>query len=312
MPNRNYNAGNYHYGFNGKENDKSINEGAQDYGMRIYDNRLGRFFSRDPLAEFLPSKSPYSFADNSPIYRIDYEGLFDIKYAGNAKVSPEAKKIFKEIVDNLQYYLQNSPDVLNVIAKQTGYTNERILDLVSSTNKEITIMVEDRSYMQTGAAVSYNDYTNHQLSISDNLIDELKDITNIKDQTFQATLTIISAGLVLHEFTHYGDRDANAGTITSSGVEDDESCATNSDGTQGYRSEYNHRGSDTEEAMYKESVAIRKDGDWTNYSNNPKSDFKKMRQKIQLTRNTFKILKVFLPITTKGKTGTGKRSVPSF
>ncbi len=41
----------YRYGFNGKESDDEIKgEGnQQDYGMRIYDTRLGRFLSVDPL-----------------------------------------------------------------------------------------------------------------------------------------------------------------------------------------------------------------------------------------------------------------------
>ena len=38
----------YLYGFNGKENDKDISFGEQDYGMRIYDGRLGKFLSVDP------------------------------------------------------------------------------------------------------------------------------------------------------------------------------------------------------------------------------------------------------------------------
>lgn len=42
----------YRYGFNGKENDndvKGIEGSQQDYGMRIYDPRLGRFLSVDPV-----------------------------------------------------------------------------------------------------------------------------------------------------------------------------------------------------------------------------------------------------------------------
>ena len=41
----------YRYGFNGKENDDEVKgEGnQQDYGMRIYDPRLGRFLSVDPF-----------------------------------------------------------------------------------------------------------------------------------------------------------------------------------------------------------------------------------------------------------------------
>ena len=57
MPGRRYSAGSqYRYGFNGKENDNEVKgEGnQQDYGMRIYDPRLGRFLSVDPLARDYP------------------------------------------------------------------------------------------------------------------------------------------------------------------------------------------------------------------------------------------------------------------
>jgi len=64
----------YRYGFNGKEDDKEV-EGEQDYGMRIYDKRLGRFKSVDPLTRSFPSLSVYQYASNSPISNIDYDGL---------------------------------------------------------------------------------------------------------------------------------------------------------------------------------------------------------------------------------------------
>src|SRR5690606_9621159 len=51
MPGRAWTLGDaYRYGFNGKENDNEVKgEGnQQDYGMRIYDTRLGRFLSVDP------------------------------------------------------------------------------------------------------------------------------------------------------------------------------------------------------------------------------------------------------------------------
>jgi RHS repeat-associated protein len=79
MPGKNYNAPNgkdYRYGFNGKENDNEVKgEGnQQDYGMRIYDGRLGRFLSVDPLIKKLPWLSPYSFAGNNPIALIEKDG----------------------------------------------------------------------------------------------------------------------------------------------------------------------------------------------------------------------------------------------
>src|SRR5215218_8453250 len=50
----------YRYGFNGKENDPEIKgEGnQQDYGMRIYDPRLGKFLSVDPLGKKYPWYTP--------------------------------------------------------------------------------------------------------------------------------------------------------------------------------------------------------------------------------------------------------------
>ena len=75
MPGRKFSAGSgYRYGFNGKENDKDISEGGQDYGMRIYDARLGRFLSVDPLTKSYPHYTPYSYAGNKPIKFIDLDG----------------------------------------------------------------------------------------------------------------------------------------------------------------------------------------------------------------------------------------------
>ncbi|MBV8255407.1 MAG: AHH domain-containing protein [Chitinophaga sp.] len=69
-------TGGYRYGFNGKENDNEVKgEGdQQDYGMRIYDPRIGKFLSVDPLTRQYPHYTPYSFAGNKPIAFIDANG----------------------------------------------------------------------------------------------------------------------------------------------------------------------------------------------------------------------------------------------
>jgi RHS repeat-associated protein len=75
-PDRQYSIDGYRYGFNGKENDNEVKgEGnQQDYGMRIYDPRLGRFLSVDPISKMYPWYSPYHFAGNKPIEAIDLNG----------------------------------------------------------------------------------------------------------------------------------------------------------------------------------------------------------------------------------------------
>jgi len=83
MPGRKYTAGTqYRYGFNGKENDNEVKgEGnQQDYGMRVYDPRLGKFLSVDPLYKEYPWNSTYAFAENSPIKFIDLDGLEKAKH----------------------------------------------------------------------------------------------------------------------------------------------------------------------------------------------------------------------------------------
>jgi RHS repeat-associated protein len=59
MPGRNFNSTDYKYGYNGKENDKEISVGAQDFDAREYDNRLGRFFSMDPHKGAYPWWAPF-------------------------------------------------------------------------------------------------------------------------------------------------------------------------------------------------------------------------------------------------------------
>jgi RHS repeat-associated protein len=77
MPGRDYSAGSpYRFGFNGKEKDKNLHSlTVYDYGFRIYDPRIGKFLSVDPLSKNYPSWTPYAFAMNDVIRSIDLDGL---------------------------------------------------------------------------------------------------------------------------------------------------------------------------------------------------------------------------------------------
>jgi RHS repeat-associated protein len=70
--------GAYRYGFNGKELDKPGMGGGQstyDYGFRIYNPAIAKFLSVDPLTREYPWYTPYQFAGNMPIWKIDIDGL---------------------------------------------------------------------------------------------------------------------------------------------------------------------------------------------------------------------------------------------
>ncbi len=68
----------YRFGFNGQEKDDEIFNStgtAINFKFRMYDSRIGKFFSVDPLASSYPWNSTYAFAENRPIDGIDLEGL---------------------------------------------------------------------------------------------------------------------------------------------------------------------------------------------------------------------------------------------
>ncbi len=67
----------YRYSFNGKEHDDELigNDNALDFGARIYDCKIGRFFSRDPRSNEYSWQSVYAYYKNSPILICDINGL---------------------------------------------------------------------------------------------------------------------------------------------------------------------------------------------------------------------------------------------
>jgi RHS repeat-associated protein len=62
------------WGYNGKEKQTVYGLNYLDYGNRMYDDFLGRWFVIDPLAEKYYSISPYAYCANNPLRFIDPNG----------------------------------------------------------------------------------------------------------------------------------------------------------------------------------------------------------------------------------------------
>ncbi len=132
----------YLFGFNGKEKlNEVMGEGNfQDYGFRMYNTRLGRFISVDPLTKKYPYWTPYQFAGNMPIKYIDLDGL---EPANNPKdpanqdgrnPTKTINSIFEEsggeknYEKNFSNYMQGSSDGTATttagVSNKTGYTSD--------------------------------------------------------------------------------------------------------------------------------------------------------------------------------------------
>ena len=77
LPNRHKAEPDYRYGFNGEEvgNEVKGQANSVNYKARIYDPRLGKFLSVDPITHKFPMLTPYQFASNMPIWGVDLDGL---------------------------------------------------------------------------------------------------------------------------------------------------------------------------------------------------------------------------------------------
>ncbi|WP_082989220.1 RHS repeat domain-containing protein [Culturomica massiliensis] len=60
--------------YNGKELQTVGGLGYLDYGARLYDQSLGRWFTTDPLSEKYYGLSPYVYCGNNPLNMIDPDG----------------------------------------------------------------------------------------------------------------------------------------------------------------------------------------------------------------------------------------------
>lgn len=72
MPNRNV-EGNYRYGYQGEyaEKEPELGGGQNSFELRLYDSRIGRWLTTDPMYEF---SSPYLGMGNNPINKVDPDG----------------------------------------------------------------------------------------------------------------------------------------------------------------------------------------------------------------------------------------------
>ncbi|GAL85772.1 hypothetical protein NEMVEDRAFT_v1g223930 [Sporocytophaga myxococcoides] len=72
---------------------------SYDFGARNYDPRIGRFITIDPYSQVFPNISPYSYAQNSPIYFVDEDGKYPKPSELLAKAGIELSPLAAGLID---------------------------------------------------------------------------------------------------------------------------------------------------------------------------------------------------------------------
>jgi RHS repeat-associated protein len=115
----------YRFGFNSmeKDNEINVNGGSYDFGARIYDSRLGRWLSLDPLMADYPSLSSYSFSANIPLLLSDPTGKTLIIKNGTEEYQYKNGKLYSKDVDG------------NFIEEHTPVEGDFVFNIFSSLTK---------------------------------------------------------------------------------------------------------------------------------------------------------------------------------
>lgn len=145
QPGRSLNSGEYRFGFNGHEKEGSDWTGSDgshlDFGARIYDARLGRFFSTDPWESKYAWQTPYAYFSNSPILIIDWKG-----YGGEEIFAKNVKKEFDFVRTNFSITIYVEQPIVNSREKVTGanvgHTFVKIVK-ANSTTMELQELIID-------------------------------------------------------------------------------------------------------------------------------------------------------------------------
>jgi len=100
-----------------EKDDEIKGEGnSYDFGARMHDPRVGRWLSGDPAANLFPDESPYLYSGNNPIYFVDPNGKWKVKWKDN-----------NDHTNGIVFEAEKG-DNLSVLADQMGIPYQQLLD----------------------------------------------------------------------------------------------------------------------------------------------------------------------------------------
>jgi len=143
----------YRYGFSGMESDNEVvgDGNSIDFGARIYDSRLGRWYAVDELANMYSPFSPYGYALNTPISAIDPDGKAVVFIGGLRLWYAAADQPRSQSTKEGAYSGIYKTDVFNYWSTAAGETNSfgKSVNMVAGFTSRLG---DENTYFTSGSA----------------------------------------------------------------------------------------------------------------------------------------------------------------
>ena len=201
--------------FNGKEEQTTGNLNYLDYGARMYDNKIGRWLTQDPLSEKYYAYSSYNYCVNNPVMFVDPDGRFVL----DKETEQQYPALANFLRNMLNEWHNKSNDFKNAFYSTSGMNDKQVVDMLTY-GQGPQIYVEDLSKRPDGSQreapqgdiLQYKDIFGYVTNKGNGVIrlDINKTVgylENAKTREEVSAAKLLVESTIYHESTHYGNAE---------------------------------------------------------------------------------------------------------